>query len=411
MNRRTLSPRAADLSRRQWLAQAAALSSVAYLGGNGFSQDKVATEKVAGPKLIVRQESPYNAEPELPTLVSSYLTPVEQFYVRSHGAVPKIDADSFRVKIAGLVNRELEFSVAELKDKFDTHKIAATLTCAGNRRQELSAIKKVAGVQWDAGAIGHAEWLGPLLADVLKAAEIKPEAKHVWLEGLDPIKEKDGSEAPFGGSIPLTKALATKGRNQPSLLAHSMNDKPLTAEHGAPLRLVVPGYIGARSVKWLAKIVVSDKPSTNHYLAEAYKLIQTDDKEEVAKAEPIYEFPLNVAIGLPTDGAKLKAGQQEIRGYALPYGKSGSYLTSVELSIDNGRTWMRTQLMRNEGAYCWQLWSVNVELLPGKQTLLARAIGNDGSGMGRSETPEKGEWNLKGYMYNAWHRVRVEGIT
>jgi sulfite oxidase len=411
MNRRSLSSRTLEnLSRRQWLTQAAALGSVAYLGSNSFSQEKSVAEKAASPKLIVRQESPFNAEPELATLVSSYLTPVEQFYVRSHGPVPKVDADSFRVKISGLVNRDLEFSVAELKDKFDTHKIAATLTCAGNRRQELSAIKKVAGVQWDAGAIGHAEWLGTMLADVLKAAELKPEAKHVWLEGLDPIKEKDGSEAPFGGSIPLAKALATKGRNQPSLLAHSMNDKPLTAEHGAPLRLVVPGYIGARSVKWLAKIVVSDKPSTNHYLAEAYKLIQTDDKEEVAKAEPIYEFPLNVAIGLPTDGAKLKAGRQEIRGYALPFGSGNSFLTSVELSIDGGRTWTRTQLQRGDSPFCWQIWSVNVELLPGKQTLIARAVGHDSPGMERRETPEKGEWNLKGYMYNAWHRVRVEGV-
>ncbi len=404
MNRRSLSSRAAELSRRQWLAQAAALGSVAYFSGHSFSQERNVAAKAAGPKLIVRQESPYNAEPELAALVSSYITPVEQFYVRSHGAVPKVDADSFRVKISGLVNRELEFSLAELKEKFDTHKIAATLTCAGNRRQELSAIKKVAGVQWDAGAIGHAEWMGPLLADVLKAAEIKADAKHVWLEGLDPIKEKDGSEAPFGGSIPLEKALVSQGKNAASLLAHTMNGQPLTAEHGAPLRLVVPGFIGARSVKWLAKIIVSDKPSTNHYLAEAYKIIQTDDKEEVAKAEPIFEFPINVAIGLPTDGTQLKAGRQVIRGYALADGQMGSYLTSVEVSADNGRTW--TKALVNDGeAFCWRVWSATVELLPGKQTLIARAIGNN------KRTPEKGEWNLKGYMFNGWHRVRVEGIT
>src|SRR5688572_819552 len=121
MNRRTLSSRAPDLSRRQWLAQAAALGSVAYFSGNSFSQEAVVTKNAPTSKLIVRQESPYNAEPELATLVSSFITPVEQFYVRSHGPVPKIDADSFRVKISGLVNRELEFSVAELKEKFDTH--------------------------------------------------------------------------------------------------------------------------------------------------------------------------------------------------------------------------------------------------------------------------------------------------
>jgi sulfite oxidase len=388
-----------NTSRRHWFQQTAALGLASYWVSNGFSQEAAKPES----KLIVRQEQPYNAEPSLADLVKQHITPVELFYVRSHGDVPKIDEASFKVKISGLVNRELEFNVGELKDKFDTHKVAATLTCAGNRRQELSAIKKVAGVQWDAGAIGHAEWLGPMLADVLKAAELKPEAKHVWLEGLDPIKEKDGSEAPFGGSIPLDKALAKEGRNLPSVLAHSMNGKPLTSAHGAPLRLVVPGYIGARSVKWLAKIIVSDKPSPNHYLAEAYKIIQTDDPAEVAKAEPIYEYPINVAIGL-AEGTKLPAGRQTIRGYALPDGQAESYLTAVEISGNGGRTWIEAPLRARPGAFSWTLWEASVDVLPGKQTLMARARTIT------ARTPEKGEWNLKGYMFNAWHRVRVEGV-
>ena len=392
-------------SRRRWLAQAAALGSAAYLGGGAFAQEK----KTAAPPvpLIVRQEAPFNAEPELAELVKSYVTPVEQFYVRSHGPVPKVDADSFRVKISGLVNRELEFSVAELKDKFDTHKVGATLTCAGHRRQELSAIKKVAGVQWDAGAIGHANWMGALLSEVLAAAELKPGAKHVWLEGLDPIKEKDGSEAPFGGSIPLEKALAKNGDDLPSLLAHTMNDKPLTPEHGAPLRLVVPGFIGARSVKWLAKIVVSDQPSPNHYLAEAYKVIQTDDKEEVAKAKPIYEFPFNVAIGL-ANGAKLKPGYQYIRGYALPVGVPKGNIAAVEVSANNGRTWTIAEFTSPTSAMSWRLWGAAVNILPGKQTLLARVRPmNHGIDIPHAE---QGTWNLKGYLYNGWHRVRVEGV-
>jgi sulfite oxidase len=316
------------------------------------------------------------------------------------------------MKISGLVNRELEFSVAELKDKFDTHKVAATLTCAGNRRQEMSLIKKVAGVQWDAGAIGHANWMGALLSDVLAAAEIKPGAKHVWLEGLDPIREKDGSEAPFGGSIPLEKALVKTGVNSASLLAHTMNEQPLTAEHGAPLRLVVPGYIGARSVKWLAKIIVSDVPSTNHYLAEAYKIIQTDDKDEVAKAEPIYDIPFNVAIGL-ANGTKLKVGQQFIQGYALPRGQ----VRSIEFSANNGRSWteinMRQQPQDSGNQFNWKLWETEVDILPGKQTLIVRASGTKikNGQVEKLTTPEQGEWNLKGYMYNGWHRVRVEGVS
>lgn len=404
-----------SLSRRDWLAQAAALSSVAYFSPGAFGQEGAANQTAAGPKLIVRQEMPYNAEPELPTLVSSYITPVDQFYVRSHGPVPKVDADLFRVKVSGLVNRELEFSVAELKDKFDTHKVAATLTCAGNRRQEMSAIKKIAGVQWDAGAIGHAEWLGPLLAEVLTAAEIKPGAKHVWLEGLDPIKEKDGSEAPFGGSIPIEKALVKEGDNLPSLLAHSMNGQPLTADHGAPLRLIVPGYIGARSVKWLTKIIVSDRPSTNHYLAEAYKLIQTDNSAEVAKALPIYEFPFNVALGL-ANGAQLKTGRQQINGYALPEGIADEGIRAVEVSANNGRTWQTAEIVTPQKPMSWLLWSASIDILPGKQTLIARAttkiprVNDRREIIGPAVSPEQGPWNLKGYLYNAWHRVRVEGV-
>ncbi len=392
-------------SRRNWLMQTAALGAAGYWSGSSWGQEPATPEsKAAGPKLIVRQEMPYNAEPELQALVSSHITPVEQFYVRSHGAVPEVDAAAFRVKISGLVNRELEFSVAGLKDKFDTHKIAATLTCAGNRRQEMSAIKKVGGVQWDAGAIGHAEWLGTMLADVLQAAELKPGAKHVWLEGLDPIKEKDGSEAPFGGSIPLEKALAKEGRDLPSLLTHAMNGKPLTPAHGAPLRLVVPGYIGARSVKWLAKIVVSNKPSPNHYLAEAYKIIQTDDPAEVAKAEPIYEYPINVAIGI-AEGARLKVGRQTIRGYVLPSGFSYAKIRSFELSVDNGRKWGTIHLPRSDSSLSWTPWETMVTLVPGKQTIIARAEDSVGK-----STPENGSWNFKGYLYNAWHRVRVEGV-
>lgn len=399
---RDVSPQIVRTTRRLWLAQTAALGTAAYLSPQLLGQE--AAEKKR-PELIVRQEKPFNAEPEMPELTKFHFTPVDQFYVRSHGPVPKIDADTFKVKISGLVNKELEFSVAELKDKFDTHKIAATLTCAGNRRQELGAIKKVGGVQWDAGAIGHAAWMGAMLSEVLRAAELKAEAKHVWLEGLDPIKEKDGSEAPFGGSIPIAKAMQERGNELPSLLAHTMNEKPLTPDHGAPLRLVVPGYIGARSVKWLAKIIVSDKPSPNHYLAEAYKIIQTDDPAEAAKADPIYEFPLNAAIGLPTEGTKLPVGRYELRGYVLAGGEVGNAVASVEVSTDNGRNWRQVSTERFFGGpFSWNLWNQHITVLPGKQTLIVRATDK------HTSMPEQGKWNLKGYMYNAWHRVRVEGV-
>jgi sulfite oxidase len=350
--------------------------------------------------LLVRSENPFNAEPPLAQLVAASITPLAQFYVRNHGPVPKIDADQFRVRIEGLVNKPQTFSLAQLQDKFRQHEAAATLTCAGNRRAEMSAVKPVPGVQWDAGAIGHANWSGALLADVLAAAELQPEAKHVWFEGLDPIKERDGSEAPFGGSIPLERALA---QEQPAHLAHAMNGRPLAAEHGFPLRALVPGYIGARSVKWLAKIVVSDRPSPNHYLAEAYKLIQTGTKEELAAAEPIFEFPLNAAICIPATGAVLKAGEITISGYALPPGDGKSTISKVELSADGGRTWQTVKLTGESAPNCWQLWQLPLRLPAGKHELVVRATDN----AGRTQQ-NKGEWNMKGYLWNGWHRCAVK---
>jgi sulfite oxidase len=299
-----------------------------------------------------------------------------------------------------MVIKPRDLTLADVRCMIVQNEQEATLTCAGNRRLEMSAIKPVAGVQWDAGAIGHANWTGALLASVLQLAEIQPGAKHVWFDGLDQIKEKDGSVAPFGGSIPLERALA---KVRPVLLAHEMNGQPLTPEHGFPLRALVPGYIGARSVKWLGKITVSDKPSPNHYVAEAYKLIQTGDVDEVAAAEPIYSFPINAAICNPAPGAKLKAGRNTVAGYALPSGDGSATIAKVELSLDGGQTW-RDAKLAGEGRPClWQLWTADVDLAAGKHELVACVTDSRGN-----MQPEKGPWNLKGYLFNAWHRVPVE---
>lgn len=386
------------LHRRQWLRISAAVAASLSLSGRGRLAADDTPPKLRN--LLVRSEDPLNAEPALARLANAALTPVDQFYIRNHGPIPKLDAAGFRIKIAGLVHKPQELSLAQVKDSFPQHTAQATLTCAGNRRREMSQIKPVGGVQWDAGAIGHATWSGAILADVLAAAELQAGAKHVWFEGLDPIKEKDGSVAPFGGSIPLERAVE---KSRPALLAHAMNDKPLTAEHGAPLRTLVPGYIGARSVKWLTKITVSDRPSPNHYVAEAYKIVKSDSKEEAAKAEPIYEFPVNAAICTPAAGEKLKVGEIVVGGYALPPGDGKSTISKVELSSDGGKTWRTVELKREAAPDCWQLWGARLTLPAGRHELVVRATDS----AGRLQ-PEKCEWNFKGYLYNAWHRTSVE---
>jgi sulfite oxidase len=366
--------------------------------------------------LIVRTADPFNAEPPLIALVADKITPVKHFYVRNHGPMPNVDLASHKIRVEGMVERPLELSLAELKARFRQVTVEATLTCAGNRRQEMSAIKPVGGVQWDAGAIGHASWTGVSLGEVLRAAGIDAGAKHVWFEGLDPIKEKDGSVAPFGGSIPLQRAFdrivgVGKGGNVtpsdtlPVLIAHAMNDEPLTPEHGFPLRIVAPGFIGARSVKWLRKITVSDRPSPNHFVAEAYKLIQSEAKDEVAAAEPIYGFAVNAAICAPAAGAKIKSGRTAVGGYALPSGDEPCKITRVEVSGNGGRTWTDATFFDASPMFSWRQWTVDLDLPAGRHELVVRATDS------RSNTmPEKCDWNFKGYMYNAWHRVAVEAV-
>jgi sulfite oxidase len=381
-----------NVSRRRFLQAAAALAAA-----GAVAPGRVAWG--AESDLIVRSADPLNAEPALSALVAANITAVKHFYVRNHGPLPKVDAASYKLRVEGMVHRPQELSLAEIKERFRQVTTEATLTCAGNRRQETSAIKPVGGVQWDAGAIGNASWTGARLIDVLDAAGIKEGAKHVWFEGLDAIKEKDGSVAPFGGSIPLQRAFDLR-LSLP--LAHAMNDAPLSAEHGFPLRAIVPGYIGARSVKWLSKITVSDRPSPNHYVAEAYKLIQSEDKDEVARAEPIYAFPVNAAICSPAAGAKLKAGKTTLAGYALPGGETGT-VAKVEISRDGGRNWTDANLLGQPRPFAWQLWTAELDLPAGKHELVVCATDSRGNMM-----PERPEWNLKGYLYNGWHRNTVE---
>jgi sulfite oxidase len=203
----------------------------------------------------VHEEEPFNAETGLAALAEHPLTATDAFYVRAHGAVPEIDAAAWRLHVQGLVERELSLSLATLREAFREREATATLQCAGNRRAGLMAIRDIPGeAPWGPGATGTATWTGIALADVLALAGPLREAAHVGFDGADLCFEAKPAQR-FGGSIPLDKAWRPE-----VLLAWGMNGKPLPAVHGAPLRVVVPGYIGARSVKWLERIEVRSEP-------------------------------------------------------------------------------------------------------------------------------------------------------
>ncbi len=354
--------------------------------------------------MVVHELAPPNAEPPLARLVDDWITPTEWFYVRSHAPTPEIDAASFRLTVDGIVDKPLTLSLEELQEQFTAVSRVATMTCAGNRRNEHSLIKPVKGVPWGAGAIGNAQWTGAPLRAVLERAGVQPGAKHVCFEGLDAVPRPDGV-IPFGASIPLETAMAPASAGEP-LLAWGMNGKPLTPDHGFPLRTVAPGYIGARSVKWVGRVTVTDRPSSNHFVATAYKTVTEDTADAWAAQSPIQTNVLNsvtckleIRLGRPQGVAVLHAA-----GYALPSGLPNTVVRSVEVSIDDGRTWSPAKISDETRPYCWARWKARLRVREGEPpaALLVRATDSSGASQ-----PRRVDWNLKGYLFNAWHRTPV----
>ncbi|MBW3598831.1 MAG: molybdopterin-dependent oxidoreductase [Planctomycetes bacterium] len=383
------------LDRRLFLSGAAASAAAVALPRFVAARDVEAAKK----ELRYHQRSPDNAEPALPDLVQSWITPREHFYVRSHAPNPEIDEKTFAVSVEGMVRKPRKFSLGELREGLPQATATATMTCAGNRRSEHSETKPVSGVPWGPGAIGNAVWGGVPLAEILKRVELQDGAKHVWFESVDHVE----GHGPFGGSIPLEKAMAVHSKTPGCLVAWRMNEAPLSPDHGFPVRTVVPGYIGARSVKWLGKIVVSDRPSPNHYVADAYKIVTEATPEQFAAAQPIYQYPINGALCIPPADAKVEPGRLTVRGYALPSGNPGCTIERVEISTDGGRTWRDANLGDKSSPFCWRLWSAEATLKPGETTLVVRATDT----RGRTQ-PQQTPWNAKGYLYNAWHKRQVQ---
>ena len=353
--------------------------------------------------LIVHCTAPFNAEPPLDRLRKSFVTPQGLLYVRSHGDIPDVDAAAHRISVEGLVSQPFSFSVDELKHRFAARTVQAVMQCAGNRRADMRLVRPVAGDPWAGGAIGHAAWTGVALCDVLGAAGCRDgEALHVAFEALDIAKTAKG-KAPYGVSIPLHKALTAD-----VLLAYAMNGEDLAPEHGFPLRVVVPGFAGVRSPKWLARIVVQDAPSDAFQQAQDYKLFPPDMREEtqdLARGVTIDEMPLNSAICVPSPGAKMKAGTVELRGYATATDRS---VTRVDLSADGGRNWRQAEIEPHDASrWSWTFWNATLDLPPGEHELVVRAW--DAAGQTQPALPDD-TWNFKGYLSAAWHRIHITAV-
>ncbi len=350
-------------------------------------------------EMLVLSKAPLNAETPRHRLHASFITPQKLFYIRSHGNVPRIDIATYRLAIGGMVGRPTELSIDQLRKDFAAHEVVAAMQCAGNRRADLDTVKPVTGDLWQTGAIGNAEWTGVRLADVLRAAAaVDTDDLHVEFGSYDEI-EIEGQHFKYGTSIAMPKALSPE-----VLLAYEMNGEALAPAHGFPLRVVVPGYAGVRSPKWLARIEVRDTPSANHMQQQDYKMLPPQmSKEDVdwSAGVTINEMPLTSAICKPEPDAVLQAGKAIVSGYAIATARD---ITRVDVSSNGGEDWVQAQLRPGATRWSWVLWDAAITLPKGRVELAVRAW--DSAGQTQPSDPAQ-TWNFKGYLSAAWHRINV----
>ncbi len=318
------------------------------------------------------------------------LTPTERFFVRSHFGAPRLDRQR-TVEVAGLVDKPFTLSVAALQ-KLPQTTVTAVLQCAGNGRAFFTP--PIPGVQWQHGAMGQAEWTGVRLAVLLERAKVKSGAAHVHLFGAD--RAPKPTAPAFVRSIPLERAL-----HPDTLVAWKMNGAPLTLEHGAPLRVVVPGWAGDHWLKWLTGIHVAAEEHDGFFVKKGYRIPPTPvvpgTKVPPEQMVPVTVLPVKSVITAPLEGATTKPGKVEVRGVAF----SGSAaIRQVELSVDGGATWVLAKLEGTAGLGRWQRFRLEVVAPAGKMNVIARATDELGA-----VQPEQGVWNPSGYFWNAWHRV------
>lgn len=352
------------------------------------------------PSLIVQTEQPFNAGPPAVLLRQSFITPRELFFARNHGSIPEINPDQYVLTVEGLVKKPLRLSLKELW-QFPQTTITATLQCAGYRRKEMAAIEPIRDeIIWGLEPIGTAIWSGVTLRDVLLAAGIEPFARHVAFTGLDQV-QVNSYQTHFGSSIPLEKALHPE-----VLLAYEMNDDPLLPMHGFPLRMIVPGYIGARSVKWLSQIELRQTPSSNYFQTRAYKLFPPEVRAQTVdwnNGEMLDEVPISSVISRPQENETVIAGPVWVQGYALT--GNGDAIEQVEVSNDGGRTWKAADLRGQPTPWTWRFWQVRLNFSPGPSQIVVRAWDSAGN---TQPADIRQVWNFKGYLNNAWHRVNFK---
>lgn len=385
---------------------------------------------------------PFNTEPPLTDLYDQgFLTNENLHFVRNHGPVPVCEdheAMDWKFTVDGLVEHPITISVRDLIETFDQVTYPVTLVCAGNRRKEQNIVRKSKGFSWGASGLSTALWTGIPIGELLARAKPKRGARYVCFEGADKL--------PNGYYGTCTKLNSCMDRNKGIMIAHKMNGRPLPPDHGKPVRIIIPGNIGGRSVKWLTKITLTDAPSDNWYHIYDNRVLPTmitpeasDNLPETWKDEryAIYDLNANSAICYPEHDERLElpaaddARTYKVQGYA--YGGGGRRISRMEITLDKGKTWRLAPIHYPEDAYrdapdndmlyggkvdmwwretcfCWCFWELDIPVseLAGAADIMIRAMDE-----GMMVQPRDMYWSVLGMMNNPWFRVVIhkEGDT
>ena len=329
-----------------------------------------------------------------PDRMPGHLTPTDRFYIRSHAPTPRLDTATWTLRVEGSgVHEPVTYTYDDLWNRFPHVSVVRTIECAGNRRvlfgEEVG--RPFAGTQWGRGAIGTAEWTGVRLRDLLEPAGITTEACEVMPEGLDEIRARR--------PLPLDKAWADD-----TVVALAMNGEVLAPDHGFPARLVVSGWLGAASIKWLGRIEVSEEPLYVPWNTEDYVVIGPNvPADEHARGPAITALPVSSLVELPWP-ARLLAAPQVIRGRAFA---GENRVVRVEYRIDDG-PWQDAPIVSPQTPGAWVRWQIFWDPEPGEHTLRVRATDDQGN-----TQPDSSSWNELGYLQCSVlaHPVHVESAT
>ncbi|QQS13356.1 MAG: sulfite oxidase [Rhodospirillales bacterium] len=355
--------------------------------------------------LVVLGDKPLVAETPA-ELLDDDVTPTEKFFIRNNGLTPEAssmpsDPKAWKVKIDGEVNTPLEIALGDLMTKYQAVTLKLMLECGGNGRSFFSP--EARGNQWTNGGAGCAEWTGVRLSDLLKAAGLKPGAVYTGHYGADVHLSGDASKPSISRGVRIAKAM-----DEHTLVAFKMNGKDIPAIHGGPVRLIVPGWAGSASHKWLTRIWIRDKEHDGPGMGGfSYRTAKTPivpgSKGDPKDTAILESMPVRSIVTFPAHGARLAKGTRKIdlRGHAWA---GDNAVQSVDVSIDYGVTWKKAEVKAPANKFAWQRFTASVDL-PGAGYYEVWCKATDTKGV--TQPFLAGNWNPQGYGGNPVNRIAV----